>query len=172
MLRGLCLLLVCDLLCLCLLPAWVQGCHSAADCVAALLQGLRLRCRPTPGVQYALCQSRLPADTCLGTDEIDAIGTKRYDSQSGGEREIQRTMLELLNQMDGFDSMGDVKVLPPSCWPLSGTAGCQHLQQVVTGLCCVELCGALSKTEDLTPASQPCLDLPILLQHECNKTAL
>jgi len=44
-------------------------------------------------------------------DEIDAIGTKRYESQSGGEREIQRTMLELLNQMDGFDSMGDVKVI-------------------------------------------------------------
>ena len=44
------------------------------------------------------------------TDEIDAIGTKRYDSHSGGEREIQRTMLELLNQMDGFDAMGDVKV--------------------------------------------------------------
>ena len=44
------------------------------------------------------------------SDEIDAIGTKRYESQSGGEREIQRTMLELLNQMDGFDSMGDVKV--------------------------------------------------------------
>ncbi len=47
-------------------------------------------------------------------DEIDAIGTKRYEAQSGGEREIQRTMLELLNQLDGFDSMGDVKVcIPP-----------------------------------------------------------
>ena len=33
-----------------------------------------------------------------------------YDSNSGGEREIQRTMLELLNQLDGFDSRGDVKV--------------------------------------------------------------
>jgi len=44
-------------------------------------------------------------------DEIDAIGTKRYDSSSGGEREIQRTMLELLNQLDGFDDRGDVKVL-------------------------------------------------------------
>ena len=43
-------------------------------------------------------------------DEIDAVGTKRYDSNSGGEREIQRTMLELLNQLDGFDSRGDVKV--------------------------------------------------------------
>ena len=44
-------------------------------------------------------------------DEIDAVGTKRYDSTSGGEREIQRTMLELLNQMDGFDNRGDVKVI-------------------------------------------------------------
>ncbi|CAD5318983.1 unnamed protein product [Arabidopsis thaliana] len=44
-------------------------------------------------------------------DEIDAVGTKRYDANSGGEREIQRTMLELLNQLDGFDSRGDVKVI-------------------------------------------------------------
>lgn len=44
-------------------------------------------------------------------DEIDAIGTKRYDAHSGGEREIQRTMLELLNQLDGFDARGDVKVI-------------------------------------------------------------
>lgn len=43
-------------------------------------------------------------------DEIDAIGTKRYNSNSGGEREIQRTMLELLNQLDGFDTRSDVKV--------------------------------------------------------------
>ena len=35
----------------------------------------------------------------------------RYDAHSGGEREIQRTMLELLNQLDGFDSRGDVKVI-------------------------------------------------------------
>jgi len=38
------------------------------------------------------------------------FGICRYDSNSGGEREIQRTMLELLNQLDGFDSRGDVKV--------------------------------------------------------------
>ena len=35
----------------------------------------------------------------------------RYDAHSGGEHEIQRTMLELLNQLDGFDSRGDVKVI-------------------------------------------------------------
>ncbi|KAI3421987.1 ATPase of 26S proteasome regulatory subunit 4 [Globodera pallida] len=51
------------------------------------------------------------APSIVFIDEIDAIGTKRYDSNSGGEREIQRTMLELLNQLDGFDSRGDVKVL-------------------------------------------------------------
>jgi 26S proteasome regulatory subunit T2 len=44
-------------------------------------------------------------------DEIDAVGTKRYEAHSGGEKEIQRTMLELLNQLDGFDSRGDVKVI-------------------------------------------------------------
>lgn len=44
-------------------------------------------------------------------DEIDAVGTKRYDSHSGGEKEIQRTMLELLNQLDGFDAHSEVKVI-------------------------------------------------------------
>ena len=44
-------------------------------------------------------------------DEIDAVGTKRYNSNSGGEKEIQRTMLELLTQLDGFTSRGDVKVI-------------------------------------------------------------
>merc|ERR1712025_959605 len=42
---------------------------------------------------------------------IDAIATKRYDTTSGGEKEIQRTMLELLNQLDGFDDRGEVKVI-------------------------------------------------------------
>ncbi|KAG8870324.1 ATPase of 26S proteasome regulatory subunit 4 [Tulasnella sp. 331] len=51
------------------------------------------------------------APSIVFIDEIDAIGTKRYDSTSGGEREIQRTMLELLNQLDGFDNRGDVKVI-------------------------------------------------------------
>ncbi|KAI8879493.1 putative RPT2-26S proteasome regulatory subunit [Backusella circina FSU 941] len=51
------------------------------------------------------------APSIVFIDEIDAVGTKRYDSTSGGEKEIQRTMLELLNQLDGFDSRGDVKVI-------------------------------------------------------------
>jgi len=44
-------------------------------------------------------------------DEIDAIGTKRFDSQTGADREVQRILLELLNQMDGFDQTQNVKVI-------------------------------------------------------------
>jgi 26S proteasome regulatory subunit T2 len=51
------------------------------------------------------------APSIIFIDEIDAVGSKRYDSSSSGEKEIQRTMLELLNQLDGFDSRSDVKVI-------------------------------------------------------------
>ena len=38
-------------------------------------------------------------------DEVDAIGGKRFEGTSA-DREIQRTLMELLNQMDGFDVLG------------------------------------------------------------------
>ena len=44
-------------------------------------------------------------------DEVDAIGGARFDDGAGGDNEVQRTMLELINQLDGFDSRGDVKVI-------------------------------------------------------------
>ena len=44
-------------------------------------------------------------------EENDTVGSKRNKAHSGGEKEIQRTMLELLNQLDGFDTRGDVKVI-------------------------------------------------------------
>lgn len=44
-------------------------------------------------------------------DEIDAIGGARVDDGSGGDNEVQRTMLEIVNQLDGFDARGNVKVL-------------------------------------------------------------
>ena len=44
-------------------------------------------------------------------DEIDAIGGKRFSEGTSADREIQRTLMELLNQMDGFDAMGQVKVI-------------------------------------------------------------
>lgn len=44
-------------------------------------------------------------------DEIDAIGGKRFSEGSSADREIQRTLMELLNQLDGFDSLGQVKMI-------------------------------------------------------------
>lgn len=43
-------------------------------------------------------------------DEIDAIGGRRFSEGTSADREIQRTLMELLNQLDGFDSLGKVKV--------------------------------------------------------------
>ena len=42
---------------------------------------------------------------------ISNLGTKRFDSELSGDREVQRTMLELLNQLDGFSSTSDIKVI-------------------------------------------------------------
>ena len=57
---------------------------------------------------FALAKEKLPA--IIFIDELDAIGTKRFDSEKAGDREVQRTMLELLNQLDGFSSTSQIKV--------------------------------------------------------------
>ncbi|KAG6897815.1 26S proteasome subunit rpt4 [Termitomyces sp. T32_za158] len=44
-------------------------------------------------------------------DEIDAIGGRRFSEGTSADREIQRTLMELLNQMDGFDSLGKTKII-------------------------------------------------------------
>jgi 26S proteasome regulatory subunit T5 len=58
---------------------------------------------------FALAKEKKP--TIIFIDELDAIGTKRFDSDASGDREVQRTMLELLNQLDGFSSDIDIKVI-------------------------------------------------------------
>ncbi|XP_053203795.1 26S proteasome regulatory subunit 6A-B [Panonychus citri] len=58
---------------------------------------------------FALAKENAPA--IIFIDELDAIGTKRFDSEKAGDREVQRTMLELLNQLDGFSSQSDIKVI-------------------------------------------------------------
>lgn len=58
---------------------------------------------------FALAKEKAPC--IIFIDEIDAIGTKRFDSEKSGDREVQRTMLELLNQLDGFSSNEDVKII-------------------------------------------------------------
>src|SRR5271155_5044012 len=54
--------------------------------------------------------ARENAPAIIFIDEIDAIATKRFDAQTGADREVQRILLELLNQMDGFDQGSNVKV--------------------------------------------------------------
>lgn len=44
-------------------------------------------------------------------DEVDAIGGARFDDGAGGDNEVQRTMLELITQLDGFDPRGNIKVM-------------------------------------------------------------
>jgi len=44
-------------------------------------------------------------------DEIDAIGGRRFSEGTSADREIQRTLMELLNQLDGFDYLGKTKVI-------------------------------------------------------------
>merc|ERR1712080_633863 len=58
---------------------------------------------------FALAKEKAPA--IIFIDELDALGTKRFDSEKAGDREVQRTMLELLNQLDGFSSADDIKVI-------------------------------------------------------------
>ncbi len=47
---------------------------------------------------------------CQTEDFVFATGTKRFDSEKAGDREVQRTMLELLNQLDGFQPNSKIKV--------------------------------------------------------------
>ena len=58
---------------------------------------------------FALAKEKSPC--IIFIDEIDAIGTKRFDSEVSGDREVQRTMLELLNQLDGFSSDDNIKII-------------------------------------------------------------
>lgn len=58
---------------------------------------------------FRLARENSPA--IIFIDEVDAIATKRFDAQTGADREVQRILLELLNQMDGFDQTSNVKVI-------------------------------------------------------------
>jgi len=58
---------------------------------------------------FRLARENAPA--IIFIDEVDAIATKRFDAQTGADREVQRILLELLNQMDGFDQSVNVKVI-------------------------------------------------------------
>ncbi|CAK9137686.1 unnamed protein product [Ilex paraguariensis] len=58
---------------------------------------------------FRLAKENAPAIVFI--DEVDAIATARFDAQTGADREVQRILMELLNQMDGFDQTVNVKVI-------------------------------------------------------------
>jgi len=58
---------------------------------------------------FRLARENAPAIVFI--DEVDSIATKRFDAQTGADREVQRILLELLTQMDGFEQTVNVKVI-------------------------------------------------------------
>ena len=58
---------------------------------------------------FSLAKEKAPSVIFL--DEIDAIGAKRLDGSTSGDREVQRTLMQLLAELDGFDALKDVKII-------------------------------------------------------------
>lgn len=58
---------------------------------------------------FRMAQEKAPS--ILFIDEVDAIGAKRLESATSGDREVQRTLMQLLAEMDGFDLRGDVRII-------------------------------------------------------------
>ena len=65
---------------------------------------------PVTEIQLTL-RYREHAPSIIFMDEIDSIGSTRIESGGGGDSEVQRTMLELLNQLDGFEATKNIKVI-------------------------------------------------------------
>uniref|UniRef100_A0A9J8C4T1 26S proteasome regulatory subunit 8 n=1 Tax=Cyprinus carpio carpio TaxID=630221 RepID=A0A9J8C4T1_CYPCA len=62
-------------------------------------------------VRELFVMAREHAPSIIFMDEIDSIGSSRLEGGSGGDSEVQRTMLELLNQLDGFEATKNIKCL-------------------------------------------------------------
>lgn len=94
-------------------------------------------------VRDAFELARVNKPSIIFIDELDAIGTKRFDSDKSGDREVQRTMLELLNQLDGFGSDDQIKV----------SASCRVVgRRWLNGVCIGQVIAATNRIDVLDPA--------------------
>jgi hypothetical protein len=100
--------------------------------LAVLVVNLHVACLPLPLLRVRCCcvsaAAAAAAAACLllllqpcviFMDEIDAIGGRRFSEGTSADREIQRTLMELLSQLDGFDVVGKVCVCGggvTNCW--------------------------------------------------------
>ncbi|KAK7303543.1 hypothetical protein RJT34_14450 [Clitoria ternatea] len=60
-------------------------------------------------------------DEDMGLEHFNAEECARFDDGVGGDNEVQRTMLEIMNQLDGFDARGNIKVLMATNWSHCGS---------------------------------------------------
>jgi len=62
-------------------------------------------------VREVFSYARENSPSILFIDELDAIGSRRLDIATSGDREVQRTLMQLLSELDGFSPRGDVKII-------------------------------------------------------------
>ncbi|XP_029655148.1 LOW QUALITY PROTEIN: 26S proteasome regulatory subunit 8 homolog [Octopus sinensis] len=82
-------------------------------------------------VRELFVMARERAPSIIFMDEIDSIGSTRVQGSSGGDSEVQRTMLEILNQLDGFESKQNIKVPVSSIGVIMATNRIDMLDQAL-----------------------------------------
>jgi proteasome regulatory subunit len=61
--------------------------------------------------------ARQKSPSIVFIDELDSVGAKRLDTATSGDREVQRTLMQLLAELDGFNPLGEVKIIGASNRP-------------------------------------------------------
>ena len=103
-------------------PSLCRSTSARARAWCAMCSAWRGRTRPPSSLStrcvpasLSLCVRNLRdvplTSVMLAAVQVDAIATKRFDAQTGADREVQRILIELLTQMDGFDQGSNVKVI-------------------------------------------------------------
>jgi 26S proteasome regulatory subunit T3 len=95
---------------------WREGCFAALCCCGVFFEGrdipkARRRAFFSAPKRKKTNHQTEQTNQNRGKQKVDAIATARFDAQTGADREVQRILMELLNQMDGFDQTVNVKVI-------------------------------------------------------------